>query len=329
MAAIDARTTSKKTAIYQGYQRSAVNNTSGPVVGLGIAIKCQPNILPEVLPVGELSKLHKQNEGCMSGQLQSGAMIPKPTTTLLPSPTSSSPICFTVTPKTRKVQNISGSIDACQTHISDPTCCNSSSCNIEFFSFVHSPRPSPDMQQISIETGQLLNTSPESSLPDILSKSQEMYKVCQVLTSDRNTENITCYNSADRDQQVARKSSRWGKTLCSEQQEQLGRLKNRRNLSNELTESLTFKPAMNQNSMRIINRTMRHYMPLETRLIERKKKDEDASYSKGFTFCPKINANSIKLVHKRASVLNQVVQHVYAVTNCRKRYFLAHFSTLK
>lgn len=311
MAAIDTRTRCKKSAIYQGYQRSAVNSTRGLVVGEhNIAVKSQPSIFPEVLPMRDLSKLYyKQNEKTLSYDygMQPGAKLPRLSTTPPSTTAPSSPIFFMVTPRTSKTQTISGNQTLHGHRSSVPSCYNSSSCNIEYFSFVHSPHQSPEMQRKS--------SGPSESSPP--TKGSEMYPA---LTSEKtcsmdghgnnhtiNRYSTTCYSSADtRDQLMATESSSDGKSPSSEWQKQLGQSKSRRNLSREYSKDLTFKPAMNQNSMKIVKRSMRQFVPLEKRLLERKKKDEDATSNRNNTFSPKINANSNKLIQDRANRLYQV-----------------------
>lgn len=316
-----------------------------------------------------MREIPKQNRRSSISEMQSRIVVPRLSTTLPLSPSPSSPFLIrslTVTPRTNKLRSIS----AIQTHLrrrlSTPSCFNSSSCNLEYFSFVHSPHQSPEtirkqMEITRLSKSSLESSSPESSPPKTSSpkslspkslppkfsppetearkwffdtplvskpRVRKTRKSKSGLTSERchsmdgddcdpssglnhssstnnstNSTNTTCYSSeSDRDHPVARENVGASSSLGSERLEQNGRSTCQRNLTKEFT----FKPAMNQNSMKIAARTMRKIMPLEKRLLERKKVDEQAALISDCTFCPKINAHSIKLAQDRASRMHQV-----------------------
>lgn len=342
MAVVDAHTMCSENATYQGYQQSVVNSAPGPVLGQGLTDQSQPNLFPKVIRMKGLARLSRQNGRSLSCQyeVKPRVVVPRQPNTLPSSPTHCSPILvrsLTVTPKLR-------SISAIQTHLqnnlSASSCSNSSTCNLEYFSFVHSPRWSPETRRKSIDAGRLTksplkssqpevqdgnmdasyfsNSSPESSPPKHLAReSPETPKSndrCSLddhdhdhspRTDHSSNSNTTCHSSgSDEDQPMARKTNRAGSLLSLERKEQIGRSTCRRNLSKDFEKDLTFKPTINQNSVKIAARIMRQNVPLEVRLFERKKKEVPGiSYS----FCPKINAHSIKLIQDKASRMHQVL----------------------
>ncbi len=77
----------------------------------------------------------------------------------------------------------------------------------------------------------------------------------------------------------------------------------RRSLANELEKELTFKPELNQKSVRIASRSTRQGVSLVCRLTERRKKSRDYD---DFSFAPRINPHSIKLAQERASKIDEV-----------------------
>lgn len=77
----------------------------------------------------------------------------------------------------------------------------------------------------------------------------------------------------------------------------------RRNLAREqLEKELTFKPELNQKSLKIASRSTRQCVPLVCRLTERRKRAEHSNYS----FAPRINPHSIKLAQERAGKIDEV-----------------------
>jgi hypothetical protein len=84
--------------------------------------------------------------------------------------------------------------------------------------------------------------------------------------------------------------------------ESLKRPSCRRNLAKELEKELTFRPELNQKSMKIASRSTRQCVPLVCRLTERRKKLEQRSFS----FAPSINPHSVKLAQERAEKIDEV-----------------------
>lgn len=80
----------------------------------------------------------------------------------------------------------------------------------------------------------------------------------------------------------------------------------RRNLLKEFEANLTFKPAMNNNSLKIAARTMRKTVPLEQRLLERKTNNRRNLMDRDYTFSPHLNPYSIRLARHRASRQQEV-----------------------
>ena len=80
----------------------------------------------------------------------------------------------------------------------------------------------------------------------------------------------------------------------------------RRNLSKELEKELTFKPELNQRSLKIFSRSTRQYVPLMSRLTEKRKKAVMRERDSAYTFAPHINPNSVKLAHERAGKIEEV-----------------------
>lgn len=76
----------------------------------------------------------------------------------------------------------------------------------------------------------------------------------------------------------------------------------RRNLAKELERELTFRPELNQRSLKIASHSTRQCVPLVCRLTERRKKTEHSSYS----FAPRINPHSVKLAQERAGKIDEV-----------------------
>lgn len=80
----------------------------------------------------------------------------------------------------------------------------------------------------------------------------------------------------------------------------------KRNLARELEKELTFKPELNQRSLKIASRSTRQCVPLVCRLTERRKKAEHSAYS----FAPHINPHSIKLAQERAGKIDEVSEGI-------------------
>ena len=78
----------------------------------------------------------------------------------------------------------------------------------------------------------------------------------------------------------------------------------RRNLARELEKELTFRPELNQRSVKLASRSMRQCVPLLCRLTERRRKAEQNSFS----FAPRINAHSVKLAQERAGKIDEVLR---------------------
>lgn len=76
----------------------------------------------------------------------------------------------------------------------------------------------------------------------------------------------------------------------------------RRNLAKELERELTFRPELNQRSLKIASRSTRQCVPLVCRLTERRKKTDHSRYS----FAPRINPHSVKLAQERAGKIDEV-----------------------
>lgn len=82
----------------------------------------------------------------------------------------------------------------------------------------------------------------------------------------------------------------------------------RRNLARELDKEFTFKPELNQKSLKMASRSTRQEVPLVCRLTERRVKppaNKPQEHS-GYTFAPRINPRSIKLAQERAEKIDEV-----------------------
>lgn len=76
----------------------------------------------------------------------------------------------------------------------------------------------------------------------------------------------------------------------------------RRNLARELERELTFRPELNQRSVKIASCSTRQCIPLLCRLTERRRKAEQSKFS----FAPRINPHSVKLAQERAGKIDEV-----------------------
>ena len=81
----------------------------------------------------------------------------------------------------------------------------------------------------------------------------------------------------------------------------------RRNLVRDFERELTFRPELNQNSLKIASKSTRQHVPLVCRLSERKKKNGPTMY----TFTPQINPHSVKLAQERAGKMQEVRSCMY------------------
>ena len=80
----------------------------------------------------------------------------------------------------------------------------------------------------------------------------------------------------------------------------------RRNLAKELDKEFTFKPELNQKSLKMASRSTRQEFPLVYRLTERRAKANRKLEQSGYTFAPRINPRSIKLAQERAGKIDEV-----------------------
>lgn len=80
----------------------------------------------------------------------------------------------------------------------------------------------------------------------------------------------------------------------------------RRNLAKELDKEFTFKPELNQKSLKMASRSTRQEVPLVCRLTERRVKANRQQEQSGYTFAPRINPRSIKLAQERAERMDEV-----------------------
>ena len=111
-----------------------------------------------------------------------------------------------------------------------------------------------------------------------------------------------------------------GETLLS--REQAPTTCRRRVLTN-YEKNLTFKPKLNNHSLRIVSRNSRNSLPLINRLSEVRKNQLPHYDKEHLTFAPKLNPLSLKLAHERASKMPEVRLRVYM---CIK--LMHHFSNL-
>lgn len=132
--------------------------------------------------------------------------------------------------------------------------------------------------------------------------SDQCKKLCTASIRLASNSEVLTQSSSDKDHLVADENCD-----CSKDQLTPKHPSCRRNLSKEMEKELTFKPALNQNSLKIASRSTRQSAPLLCRLTERRKKysGEKSDQSK-YSYFPKINPNSIKLAQERASKIHEV-----------------------
>lgn len=79
----------------------------------------------------------------------------------------------------------------------------------------------------------------------------------------------------------------------------------RRKIMCDFEKELTFKPKINDYSMKIASRNARNSVPVVHRLLEARKSLTDR-YNDRLTFVPKLNATSLKLAQERATRMTEV-----------------------
>lgn len=80
----------------------------------------------------------------------------------------------------------------------------------------------------------------------------------------------------------------------------------RRRVLTDYEKNLTFKPKLNNHSLRIASRNSRNTLPLINRLSEVRKNQQPHYDQEHLTFAPKLNPLSLKLAHERASKMPEV-----------------------
>ena len=91
----------------------------------------------------------------------------------------------------------------------------------------------------------------------------------------------------------------------------------RRRVLTDSEKNLTFKPKLNNHSLRIASRNSRNSLPLISRLSEVRKNQLPRYDQEHLTFAPKLNPLSLKLAHERASKMPEV-RDVRCTCTCKK-----------
>ena len=135
-----------------------------------------------------------------------------------------------------------------------------------------------------------------SSSPPVSSPQQHQ----QHSDSPNSSDGIDQMGDNNREQPLAGSSDEYSKERAPK------RPSCRRNLAKELEKELTFRPELNQRSLKIASRSTRQNVPLLCRLTERRKQYVNGVLSNGYTFAPKINAHSVRLAQERAGKIQEV-----------------------
>ena len=320
------------------YQRKCVNSSPGPIIGRGFPIKSQPIVIQEVSPKSRLPKICKRNKRPMNirnrGQVEEidPSFSTSHQSTLSPSP----PGCIASENK-RNLTTQTAIHHLPFSPLSVSSLCNSSACNSEYFSLVHSLPQSQETQKNSMKIGYYSTNSSQpislsrslkngqflkksyKSLPKILSRSLEMdrskhgflpEKTCSanIGGNDYNTGkirsgNTTClYNfKFCKNQQESRKSE------AIDYREQPGGSTSVINLSKVIKMNLNARSVLEKNDSEIASHLKRKCVPLEKNILGSKKKEMQSNSNSCCTSYPKVNANSIKVMEDRNTRLYQVL----------------------
>lgn len=95
----------------------------------------------------------------------------------------------------------------------------------------------------------------------------------------------------------------------------------RRNLVADFEKHLTFRPKLNDYSLKIVSKTARNSVPVVHRLLEGRKALQISPYEQNLTFQPKLNTLSVKLAQERTTRIPEVRNtcthtHTYNYTVC-------------
>ena len=97
-----------------------------------------------------------------------------------------------------------------------------------------------------------------------------------------------------------------------------------RRLAQRFTEELTFRPKLNQTSVKLAARQSRSTRPVVTRLSESRKSKEPRLPD--HTFSPKLNALSLKLAHERAGRQEEVEARSAELAAARMSEFYSEYT---
>ncbi len=158
-----------------------------------------------------------------------------------------------------------------------------------------SSTPTEKEQSPSLQSpeGERVRSKSEKSSPPEQQRSNSLGALALLNSSDGADQ----INSNIREQPMASSIDDYYKDLATK------RPSCRRNLAKELERELTFKPELNQRSLKIASRSTRQNVPLLCRLTERRKKYANGN---GYSFMPKINPHSVKLAQERAEKIQEV-----------------------
>ena len=98
-----------------------------------------------------------------------------------------------------------------------------------------------------------------------------------------------------------------------------------RRLTQRFAEELTFRPKLNETSLKLVSRLPRSTRPVVTRLSESKKNKESCCNS-NHTFSPKLNALSLKLAQERAVRQEEVEARAAELAAARLNEFYSEYT---
>lgn len=98
-----------------------------------------------------------------------------------------------------------------------------------------------------------------------------------------------------------------------------------RRLTQRFAEELTFRPKLNETSLKLASRLPRSTRPVVTRLSE-SRKNKEACSKPDHTFSPKLNALSLKLAHERAGRQEEVEARAAELAAARLNEFYSEYT---
>lgn len=100
----------------------------------------------------------------------------------------------------------------------------------------------------------------------------------------------------------------------------------RRNLVADFEKHLTFRPKLNDYSLKIVSKTARNSVPVVHRLLEGRKALQISPYEQNLTFQPKLNTLSVKLAQERTTRIPEVQARMSEVAAARTADAMAQYS---